>query len=152
MPHQTSRRALLRFAATSSASLLFRPAFAVGPARQAADASAAAGSPLTPPALVPLPLGAIRPAGWLRRQLEIQADGLGGHLDELWPDVGPDSGWKGGTGESWERGPYFLDGLVPARRKRVYRFKSFGTIVTFDLLLQFPNSTLVLLRLGPQFA
>lgn len=46
-------------------------------------------------------------------QLKIQADGLGGHLDETWADVGPNSGWLGGTGESWERGPYFLDGLVP---------------------------------------
>jgi len=45
--------------------------------------------------------------------LEIQANGLGGHLDETWADVGPNSGWLGGTGESWERGPYFLDGLVP---------------------------------------
>jgi len=38
---------------------------------------------------------------------------LSGHLDETWPDVGPNSGWLGGTGESWERGPYFLDGLIP---------------------------------------
>jgi len=60
-----------------------------------------------------LPLGEIRPAGWLHRQLRIQADGLGGHLDECWPDVGPNSGWLGGTGESWERGPYFVDGLLP---------------------------------------
>ena len=60
-----------------------------------------------------LPTGAIKPAGWLRRQLEIQAAGLGGRLDETWQDVGPDSGWLGGSGEAWERGPYFLDGLVP---------------------------------------
>ena len=34
----------------------------------------------------------IRPAGWIRRQLEIQAEGLSGHLDEIWPDV-RDSRW-----------------------------------------------------------
>jgi len=60
-----------------------------------------------------LPLGSIRPAGWLREQLRIQADGLSGHLDETWSDVGPESGWLGGKGGSWERGPYFLDGRVP---------------------------------------
>ncbi len=27
--------------------------------------------------------------------------------------MGPNSGWLGGTGESWERGPYFVDGLLP---------------------------------------
>ncbi len=68
---------------------------------------------LAPAALQPLPLGQIRPTGWLLRQMRLQADGMGGHLDEFWPDVGPNSGWAGGTGESWERGPYFLDGLVP---------------------------------------
>ena len=70
-------------------------------------------APLAPNAFYPLPLGSIRPTGWLRDQLHIQANGLSGHLDETWPDVGPNSGWLGGTGESWERGPYFLDGLVP---------------------------------------
>jgi uncharacterized protein len=68
---------------------------------------------LAPTAFVALPLGRIRPAGWLRRQLRIQADGLSGHLDEFWPDAGPQSGWLGGPGESWERGPYFVDGLLP---------------------------------------
>ena len=70
-------------------------------------------SPLRPNAFYPLPLGSVRPAGWLMDQLTIQANGLGGHLDETWADVGSNSGWLGGTGESWERGPYFLDGLIP---------------------------------------
>ncbi len=67
---------------------------------------------LREPAFAPLPLGAIKPTGWLRRQLVIQRNGLSGHLDEIWPDVA-DSGWIGGAAEGWERGPYWLDGIVP---------------------------------------
>jgi len=59
-----------------------------------------------------LPLGQVRPTGWLLDQLQIQADGLTGHLDEFWPDVAR-SRWIGGDVEGWERGPYWLDGLIP---------------------------------------
>ncbi len=69
--------------------------------------------PLAANAFYPLPLSSIKPRGWLLSQLQVQANGLSGHLDEIWADVGPNSGWLGGTGESWERGPYFLDGLLP---------------------------------------
>jgi uncharacterized protein len=71
------------------------------------------GEPVGQSAFELLPLGSIRPRGWLKSQLQIQANGLSGHLDETWPDVGMNCGWLGGSGESGERGPYFLDGLVP---------------------------------------
>ena len=64
------------------------------------------------PASTELPLGAIKPTGWLKNQLEIQAKGLGGHLDEFWPDI-KDSAWIGGKSEGWERTPYWLDGIIP---------------------------------------
>jgi hypothetical protein len=67
---------------------------------------------LLPRAFEPLPLGQVKPAGWLRSQLEIQANGLTGHLHEFWPDVAR-SQWIGGDVEGWERGPYWLDGLIP---------------------------------------
>ncbi len=68
--------------------------------------------PLAEEVFVKLPLGSVQPEGWLNDQLEIQANGLTGHLDEFWVDLA-NSGWRGNGGESWERGPYYLDGLVP---------------------------------------
>lgn len=67
---------------------------------------------LSDPVFRPLPLGSVKPEGWLRRQLRQQADGLSGHLDEFWGDVGQ-SQWFGGKAEGWERAPYWLDGVIP---------------------------------------
>lgn len=54
----------------------------------------------------------IKPQGWMKRQLQIQADGLAGNLDKVWRDV-KDSMWIGGDSDSWERVPYWLDGFIP---------------------------------------
>lgn len=54
----------------------------------------------------------IKPSRWLRRQLEIQANGLSGNLDKVWRDV-RDSSWIGGDADGWERVPYWLDGFIP---------------------------------------
>ena len=54
----------------------------------------------------------IKPDGWLKRQLEIQANGLSGNLHKIWPDI-RDSAWIGGKCEGWERVPYWLDGFIP---------------------------------------
>ena len=70
-------------------------------------------APLYPTAFRALPVGAVRPQGWLLDQLRIQANGLTGHLDEFWPYVSRESGWLGGAGDDWERAPYYCDGLVP---------------------------------------
>lgn len=54
----------------------------------------------------------LKPQGWIKRQLEIQAEGLSGNLHKIWPDV-RDSAWIGGNREGWERVPYWLDGYIP---------------------------------------
>ncbi|WP_262920128.1 glycoside hydrolase family 127 protein [Niabella hibiscisoli] len=61
-----------------------------------------------------LPIGAIQPQGWLREMLVRQKNGATGKLDELYPLVmGKRNGWLGGDGDQWERGPYWIDGLLP---------------------------------------
>jgi uncharacterized protein len=86
------------------------------PAQKPAPASLYSSNrePLVQQKYIPLPLGSIKPAGHLLTMLKLQRDGLTGHLDSLYKLVcGPDNGWLGGTGDCWERGPYWIDGLVP---------------------------------------
>ncbi|MFC5410351.1 beta-L-arabinofuranosidase domain-containing protein [Larkinella bovis] len=74
----------------------------------------AARSPLRSSTYQELPLGAIKPQGWLREMLLRQKTGATGHLDELYPQVmNQRNGWLGGDGDQWERGPYWIDGLLP---------------------------------------
>lgn len=71
-------------------------------------------APLVAQPYTALPLGAIKPKGMLLKMLEMQRDGASGHLDSIYSLVcGDNNGWLGGTGDGWERGPYWIDGLVP---------------------------------------
>ncbi|WP_069658686.1 beta-L-arabinofuranosidase domain-containing protein [Arcticibacter eurypsychrophilus] len=71
--------------------------------------------PLVSSTYAELPLGSIKAKGWLLKQLELQAAGFTGHAEELYQEadnLGANSDWLGGTGNSWERVPYYVKGLV----------------------------------------
>ena len=110
-PTRIQRRAFLANLTAGAATLAASPVVGAA-AAPAPTAPAQPASGLGDLAFRPLPLGSIAPLGWLKRQLRLQADGLSGHLDEFWPDVGQ-SQWFGGKAEGWERAPYWLDGVIP---------------------------------------
>lgn len=70
--------------------------------------------PLVTKPYMELPIGAIRPAGWLEEQMKRMCTGMTGNLDKIYePVMGQRNGWLGGDGDVWERGPYWIDGLLP---------------------------------------
>ena len=70
--------------------------------------------PLITKPYIELPLGAVKSEGWLKDQMLRMKNGMTGHLDSLYGEVmGPRNGWLGGDGDVWERGPYWIDGLLP---------------------------------------
>ena len=70
--------------------------------------------PLLRKPLIELPLGSIKPKGWLHEMLIRQKNGASSQMDTLYPSVmGKRNGWLGGDGDQWERGPYWIDGLLP---------------------------------------
>ncbi|OOQ57292.1 beta-L-arabinofuranosidase domain-containing protein [Mucilaginibacter pedocola] len=92
---------------------LFCPA-AKAQSPKTATAYIANRAPLRQNPYMELPLGAIKPQGWLREMLVRQKNGATGNLDKLYPLVmGNRNGWLGGDGDQWERGPYWVDGLLP---------------------------------------
>ncbi len=66
-------------------------------------------------AMSALPPGAVRAEGRLLAELVKQRDGLTGHAEELYADIGK-SDWLTNAGRggeyAWERGPYYARGLV----------------------------------------
>ncbi|QDU59053.1 beta-L-arabinofuranosidase domain-containing protein [Aeoliella mucimassa] len=69
-------------------------------------------APLAETPLVRLPIGSVRPQGWLLRQLELQREGLTGSAEQLYDALEANSGWLGGSGEGWEKSPYYTKGLI----------------------------------------
>ena len=73
----------------------------------------------------------IYPTGWIKNQLETQLSGLSGHLCDFWPDIS-DCSWIGGSHDSWERTPYWLDGYIPL----VYLLKDKKGIKTAEFYIK----------------
>jgi DUF1680 family protein len=70
--------------------------------------------PLLPSPFIKLPIGSITPKGWLRHQLELEAQGMTGHLQEIskWSKF-EDNAWADAQGQGnngWEELPYWLKG------------------------------------------
>jgi len=71
--------------------------------------------PLIETPYLQLPIGSVKATGWLLNQLQLQKDGLTGNSEILYNsanDLGSNSDWLGGTGNSWERAPYYVKGLI----------------------------------------
>lgn len=104
------RFALLAITALSMLSVLAQPVSSKKDYQQYFQSK----QPLRPNSYKQLPLGAITPKGWLYEQLLKQKNGATGQLDKLYPLVMSNrNGWLGGDGDQWERGPYWIDGLLP---------------------------------------
>jgi len=69
-------------------------------------------TPLLPQNFIKLPVGAVKPQGWILKLLELQKEGLNGQLGEIsaWLDK-ENNAWLGtGTDYGWEEVPYWLKG------------------------------------------
>ncbi len=80
------------------------------------DFYAANRAPLQPSALVKLPVSAVKPQGWLKKILELQADGFHGHLTEISGFLKKENNaWLSAEGKGdhgWEEVPYWLKGFI----------------------------------------
>lgn len=69
-------------------------------------------APLQEPCLLKLPIGSIIPEGWIDRMLQLQRDGLTGHLGEIsaWLEKKNNAWLQDGGDHGWEEVPYWLKG------------------------------------------
>jgi hypothetical protein len=71
-------------------------------------------APLLPAHFIKLPLGSIQPEGWILKLLELQKDGLCGHLGEIsaWLKKDKNAWLSEGGDHGWEEVPYWLRGYA----------------------------------------
>lgn len=79
------------------------------------------GQGLAPTAMTKLPIGAVRPSGWLKRQLEIELNGIPGQLWKYSPFLAEGNGWLEpektwpdvwAPGRPWEEQAYWFRTFV----------------------------------------
>jgi hypothetical protein len=64
-------------------------------------------------------VGSVRPTGWLQTQLQLQVDGLSGHLPRFWSDIvnstwlRPEHRWRETYSDRGGNLPYWLNGVIP---------------------------------------
>ncbi|MFH1008961.1 MAG: beta-L-arabinofuranosidase domain-containing protein [Candidatus Latescibacterota bacterium] len=68
-------------------------------------------APLLPSPLSKLPLGSVRPKGWLKHELDLMINGMTGRLMEVSDFLKPENGWFGGDQEGWEEQGYWFRGF-----------------------------------------
>ena len=68
--------------------------------------------PLRRQSFIKLPVGSVRPTGWIGRFLELQRNGLTGHLGEIsaWLEKDGNAWLQDGGDHGWEEVPYWLKG------------------------------------------
>lgn len=69
-------------------------------------------APLTPNTLSPLPLGSIRPEGWLLEEIRMQAQGITADFAAACPELTESGEWKRAEDGDLTRSIYYMEGIL----------------------------------------
>lgn len=69
-------------------------------------------TPLTPNTLSPLPLGSIRPEGWLLEEMRMQAKGVTADFAAACPELTESGEWRRAEDGDLTRSIYYLEGII----------------------------------------